>query len=471
MQLTSPTHKGRISAALGLLTANLLTATAAHAQIAPAPVFASAGSTADSDGNDDLGSDLGKTRIDSTVLFYQEAGGRVKATEPVVSATLNDDYGDVLSVKLTSDIVTGATPNGAAPWSQPQTFTTPAHAPGTKTTVTSASGNSTIVTLPGSGTVARQYTTPANTLPVDAGFRDARYALDVGYSVAWNPDLNVSTGLSASTERDYASYSISAGFAQSFDQKRTTASLGLNFEYDQSKPNFGTPTPFTVMTANLGGPDKSKTVVGLVAGVTEVVNRYWLAQLNYSVGTTNGYQTDPYRIISVVDGTTGAPQSYLYESRPDNRLRQSLYFGNKIALGPTFADISVRGYHDSWGIDSVTVDVSDRIPLGTHLYLEPQYRYYDQTAATFFRDYLISGAVLPAYASSDSRLGKFSANTEGLKIGYRMPGWGELYLEADHYKQSGQAHPAGVVPGLASQNLFSGISANSLIVGYSFAFR
>ncbi len=464
---------GKISAALGLLSANLLSATTAQAQSAPnGPVYAPAETRRAAAGPvDDSASDLGLTRVDSAVLFYQEAGGRVRATEPVVSAALNNDDGDVLSVKLTSDIVTGATPNGAAPWSQAQIFTTPTRAPGTKATVTSASGNSQIVTLPGSGTVARQYTTPGNTLPVDTGFKDTRYAIDIGYLQALTPDLRLSGGVEASRERDYSSYSGVLGYAQDFYQKRTTVSLGLSFEYDQSRPAFGTPTPFTVMSATPKGSNKSKTVVGLVAGVTEVVNRYWLAQLNYSVGTTNGYQNDPYRIISVVAPTTGAPLQYLYESRPDNRLRQSLYFGNKIALGPTFADISVRGYHDSWGINSLTVGVSERVPIGRHIYVEPEWRYYRQTAANFFDNYLISGAPLPAFASSDSRLGKFSANTAGLKLGYTFQRGSELYLEASHYKQSGDAHPAGVIPGLASQNLFSGVAANSIIFGYSFAFR
>ena len=96
------------------------------------------------------------------------------------------------------------------------------------------------------------------------------------------------------------------------------------------------------MSADQKGPNASKTVASLVVGVTQVMNRYWLAQLNYSVGTTNGYQTDPYRILSVVDPISGAPLQYLYEGRPGSRIRQSLYFANKLAIGPTFADVSAR---------------------------------------------------------------------------------------------------------------------------------
>ena len=462
MQLTRKRPR-RIGAALGLLTANLLAATTALAGDTPPDA---AVDTAPSD----VANDLGMTRIDAAVLFYQEAGGRVKATEPVVSATLNATNGDILSLKLTSDILTGATPNGAAPWSETQTFTTPAHAPGKTITVTGSSGGSTLVTLPGTGVIARQYTTAAHALPVDAGFRDQRYAGDVGYSTLWDVDTRLSGGLSASTERDYSAYTVNAGISHDLNHKNTTVSLGLNVEYDLSKPFFGTPSPFTVMSADAKGGNAQKTVMGLVAGVTQVVNRYWLAQLSYSVGESDGYQTDPYRILSVVDATTGAPVQYLYENRPRNRLRQSLYWGNKIALGPTYLDASARVYQDSWGIKSVTAALADRIPIGPWLYVEPQGRYYQQTKANFFTNFLVSGQPLPSFASSDSRLSDFHAITWGGKIGLKVTPTGELYVQGEHYKQYGVNHPAGAIGDLATENLFSGVSATSVIVGFTFGF-
>lgn len=465
-------RRGGIGPALGLLTANLLVATGAHAQdTAAAAAYAPAQSSGDAASvNDDTQSDAGLTRFDSAVLFYQEAGGRVRAIEPVISASLNGSNGDVLSVKLTSDTLTGATPNGATPSRLSQTFITPAHAPGSQAVVTSASGGSTIVTIPGTGTVARQYITQPNQLPVDAGFRDQRYAADLGYVDQWDANTRLSFGGGASVERDYTSYNLSLGVSKDFNQKNTTASAGFNFEFDQSRPYFGTPQALTVMSAEPKGGDQTKTVASLVLGVTQVMSRRWLAQLNYSVGTTDGYQTDPYRIISVVDAVSGGPLQYLYESRPKSRLRQSLYLSNKIAIGPTVTDLSARYYHDSWGVNSVTAAIAERIALTRWLYVEPQARYYSQTAASFFRDYLVSGQALPAIASSDSRLGKFNAVTLGLKFGLKVGHTGELYLQGENYKQMGTSHPTGAIGDLAKQNLFTGVSASSVVVGYTFAF-
>lgn len=466
MQLRKP-RRGRVSQALALMTANLLAAVGAHAQDASAgPMDTAQAASVTSDTE----TDLGYTRIDSAVLFYQEAGGRVRAIEPTLTATLNGDSGDVLSVGLVADTLTGATPNGAMPWKQSQTFVTPAHPPSTTATVTTASGGSTLVTISGTGIISRQYVVAPNTLPVDTGFRDQRWGLNLGYSTLWNSSTRLSVGGSASNERDYTSVSLTAGVAESFNQNMTTAAASVDFEYDLSRPFFGTPTPFTVMSADQKGPNASKTVASLVVGVTQVMNRYWLAQLNYSVGTTNGYQTDPYRILSVVDPISGAPLQYLYEGRPGSRIRQSLYFANKLAIGPTFADVSARAYIDSWGIKSVTAEVSDRIPLTSRLFIEPGGRYYTQTAASFFRNYLVSGQPLPKYASSDSRLGAFSAVTWGLRAGYDITPHAELYVQGESYKQTGVTHPPGAIGDLATQNLFSGASATSVVLGFSFAF-
>lgn len=451
---------GPISAALGVLTANLMVAGAAHAQ---API-----NTADI--NQDTSTDVGLTRIDSGILFYQEAGGRVQATEPVATATLNDDAGDILTVKLTSDIVTGATPNGAAPWTGTQSFVTPAQAPGSSSTVTSASGHSTIITIPGSGTVASQYSTPAGQLPL-AQFHDHRYALNLGYTQQITPGFAATIGGGYSRELDFTALTGVAGVSRTFNQNRTTASLSLDLEHDISRPRFGTPDPLSVMSGEIKGSDATRNNADLVFGVSQVLTRRWLTQLNLSTGYGSGNMSDPYRIISVVDGATGAPQQYLYESRPGSRRRTSLYWGNKIALGPTYADLSARAYSDSWGIRSFTVEASDRIGLSPRFYVEPGVRYYHQSAADFYAPYLISGAALPAFASSDSRLDAFTATTESVRVGYRFTPKSEFYALAQHYDQRGDALRPTAPGALANLDLFSGVKATSLVVGYSFAFR
>ncbi|MBS0332972.1 MAG: DUF3570 domain-containing protein, partial [Proteobacteria bacterium] len=172
------------------------------------------------------------------------------------------------------------------------------------------------------------------------------------------------------------------------------------------------------------------------------------------------------------------PQDYLYERRPGSRLRQSLTLSNKLALGPTVADLTLRGYHDDWGINSVTVEASDRISLRPWLFVEPLARYYSQSAATFFHDFLLSGQPLPAYATSDSRLGKFSATTYGLKIGipyfsksdFDFADTKEFYVQFQAYNPTGSSKPANTPIPLAGETFFSGVKSTSVILGYTYAF-
>jgi len=424
------------------------------------------------DGNlmNEASSDEGTTTFDSAVLFYQEAGGRVRAIEPVVNLRITGENNDVLSARFTYDSLTGASPNGAAPWDETQVFTTPTAPPGQDVAVTSASGHRTIVTIPGTGTRVAQYTAAPNELPVDAGFKDTRYALDLGYALSWDAGTVTSIGISGSEELDYSSYSVNGAVSQPFNDKNTTLSLGLNFEYDKSKPQFGVPTPFTEMNGLDKGSGDSKTVTSLNAGITQVLSRFWLLQLNYDIGWSKGYQNDPYKIVSLVEPSTGMPLKYLYESRPDSRQRQSIYMGNKIAIGPTVTDLDFRYYHDSWGINSLTGEVSVQIPLWRHLYIEPEYHYYRQSAADFFKYYLLDGES-PEYASADGRLAKFNARTYGVKLGYELSRNSELYLMAEDYKQSGDTHVADAPGILANENIFSGVHARSIMMGFNYKFQ
>ena len=471
MQLSKPLA-GQVARTLGALATSLFAAAAAHAQddANSSPQYV------DHSYSDSGDSDVGLSRMDTAVLVYQEAGGRVRAIEPETTVTLHASDDEILTLGLVSDTLTGASPNGATPSDKAQTFVTPLKVHGSTTTLTSASGGSTVIQLPPTpGQIAaaaygRQYITAPGKLPVDAGFHDQRFAGNLGWSQSIDPDTKAGIGAGYSIERDYRAITGDGSLSRDFNAHNTTASLSVNYEFDTSSPFGGTPTPLTVMSAQMKGPSRNRQVVDVVAGLTQVMTRNWLVQLNYSYGLSNGYQNDPYRILSVVDAVTGEPTSYLYESRPNSRRRQSVYLDNKVDIGPNVFDVSARYFFDSWGIHSETVDASDRISLTHAIYLEPHVRWYRQTAASFFQYYLIAGQPLPQYASSDSRLGKFTGLTGGLTLGLKVTRSGEVYLRGEYYAQTGVDHPPNAIGQLASQDLFSGVKATSLMLGYSFGF-
>ncbi len=474
-------HKsqGRLAGVLGAMTASLLAAGAgAQTGGEDTPIKTNPPVQAQDQGasqayesgpvDRETYSDEGLTRLDGAVLVYQEDGGRVQAIEPVLGVTFNGRDGEALSLHFTADVLTGASPFGATPWRDSQTFVAGVKAGDEGST--GASGNT--VTTPGNNGINIATTTvEPDTLPLAGGFHDNRYVLDIAYSVPWGKDSLVSIGGGGSFETDYTAIYGNVGYSHDFNQKNTTFSVSGNFEFDTSKPGIGNPTPFSEMSADLKNGNRSKTTIGGLVGVTQVMSRNWLAQINATISYSSGYQTDPYRIISVVDHISGGPTRYLYESRPEKRTRTSMYFGNKISHGDLVTSLSIRGYHDDWGINSITLKASEYIPLGRDIYIEPGIRYYSQSAADFFRYYLLDNQALPEFASPDSRLDKFSAITPSLMVGYKIGKTGEIYARFSHYKPTGKNNQVNAPGYLAGRDLFSGATSNSFIVGYSYAFR
>jgi opacity protein-like surface antigen len=465
--------RGKVQGKLAALSASLIAATmAAQVEKAEAQSYDAQYYQSIFNGkNDDFGPGVAYSQIDAALLVYSEKGGRITAVEPTLDLTVHGSKGELLSFELIADAVSGATPNGAVKADVLQTFVTPTKTQGTTATVTSASGGATIIHLPGQAAI-RQYTVAAGLLPVDKGFEDHRGGFNLGYSqpVGWFTQLGAGGGYSMETDYSAATANIHA--SKNFNSNNTTISLSLNTEYDTSTPFGGVPTPLAVMDGTWkSGKSKTKTQLGLVAGLTQVVTRNWLMQLNYAYDNQDGYQNDPYRIISVVDQTSGEPLKYLYENRPNKRTTHSVFWDNKIDIGPTLTDISLRYFKDSWGISSKTAEFSERVDLSSSFYIEPSVRWYQQSAANFFHYYLTNGTTLPNYASSDIRLGKFTSITYGAKVGYALSGRTEIYLRGGYYSQTGNGHPADAVGQLRGQDLFSGTKAMFAFAGYTWNFH
>lgn len=448
-----------IASALGLLAANLLSAGPALAQDNGDPA---SGDATDERINayDETASEVGTTVVDSAVLVYRESGHRVRAVEPVISVVHNASNGDIYSAKFTYDTLTGASPNGATPSIYPQTFITPIQAesgqPDGQLAVTGASGT---------------FIAPAHKLPIDSGFKDRRKAIDLGYSTQIAPDARFSVGVDGSKESDYRSISGRFGVTSDFNNKNTVVALGVNYEHDVSKPIFGTPVPLGSMGDSTGVKSRVKNVYSAVIGVTQVMTPEWLVQLNYSYGRSTGYHNDPYKLVSLINSADGSPFWYIYESRPETRVRQSVYLGTKFAVGSIVTDASARLYHDSWGIDSVTFELSQRLPVGRDFFIEPGVRYYHQTAAKFFRHYLTLEEPTPDYVSADSRLGKFSAVTFGVKFGGRITDNLEFYGMFERYRQYGKSYYSDAPGVLSRLDLFGGMKSTSMIAGLKVTFR
>jgi hypothetical protein len=380
--------------------------------------------------------------IDTSVLYYSEAD-RVSAAEPVISATKKLSGERFWNLKLVVDSLTGSTPNGAAPSDSPQSFTSPS----------------------GRGT----YEAQAGDIPLDSYFREtARVALSTQYTAPLSDNLKATGGIAFSTEHDYRSLGLNANLARDFNQHNTTLSVGFAYASDAITPEGGVPKPLGLMGAK-GEADDTKTVTDVLIGVTQVLSPTWLLQANYSLSQQQGYLTDPYKIVSLLE-TDGRPYEYRYESRPDDRTKQSLFLLSKSHHAKSqVLTLSYRFHTDDWGIDSHTVDGLYHWQLNARHSIEPHLRLYQQSAADFYTQGLSRFNPLPTFMSADSRLGEFTAVTLGAQYGYHLSEDSQFHLRLEWYQQTGQESS---LPGDLDKryDVYPDLDAMIVQVGYSFAF-
>ncbi|MFT4993428.1 MAG: hypothetical protein ACI965_000447 [Paraglaciecola sp.] len=395
--------------------------------------------------------------FDTALLYYGETE-RVSAAEGAVSAKKDFGDGHVFSGKLVIDTLTGASASGAVAQPTIQTFTRP-------------SGNG-------------QYTiTPGNT-PLDDTFKDTRVQLEAQWTQPLWENMRGSTGVHFSKEYDYLSIAFNGSLAQDFNQKNTTLTAGLSYALDTIDPEGGRPVSFSSMVIDQGqfidedayravfdatrqeGTD-DKTTTDLLLGVTQIISRRMLMQFNYGFSMSDGYHTDPFKVLSVVN-SEGLTQDLVHESRPDERSRHNFYWQTKYAMDVGVADISYRFATDDWEIDSHTIDSRLRLNLTDSTYIQPHFRYYQQSAAEFYQPFLLDAEPLPQFASADYRLGEMTAYTLGLKYGMTLDNGNELGFRLEYYQQHPKNSGFNEPRVLQEQDLYPSVKAIIAQVNYSF---
>jgi len=377
-------------------------------------------------------SDLSKIGL-STFFYSEEERVSVNTTHVAIENDLGD--GSFLRANIIYDTITGASPNGRI---------IPAAADGGNIPFTSASGFS--ISINDNGSTGKRWLTE---------FTDKRAALNLSLERPITRTLKGVIEGNYSSENDFTSYGASGTISWDINQRNTTITSGFGVLNESVSPASGTPLGLGVSNCNDTAPvlptwancnitsprfgnGKKRMFDGMI-GVTQIVNQRTITQLNYSLGVSLGYLTDPYKLISVVDNTIdGEEVMILYENRPDRRTKHSLYWKTVSQLSEKkVVDFSYRYFWDDWGMTSHTFDYKYRYDYEPKSYWQPHIRYNLQSSADFFQRAIDSSiAGLPQYASADYRLGKLSTYTIGLKYGQELGVNGSFTVRAEYIVQS-----------------------------------
>ncbi len=339
-------------------------------------------------------------RAESSIRYkyqdYQEMGGRVGVQ--VNSAGIEHDFGTATRLKIEGvlDAIAGATPNGQ---------------------------------------------------PAPAGSDQVPLSKLTDRRKAWNASLahqftgvNLAVGLANSRESDYVSTGWSLNSLFDFNQKNTTLLAGVAGTDDDIKVFYQT--------------DRAKKRTNdLIVGVTQLLDPRTSVTLNLTWGRQRGYLSDPYKLVQknteIIPGVS-LPLTFA-ENRPAERDKWIAFAGFNRAFPESggAADLSYRLYHDTYDTTSHTLEAAWFQNLGERLILRPGVRFYDQSAAEFYRYRFDGTSIVPVagpprpqgpFYSSDYRLSALQSFTYGVKLIWNVTDALQLDAAFERYDMRGTDH-------------------------------
>ncbi|PQJ73149.1 DUF3570 domain-containing protein [Polaribacter butkevichii] len=253
-----------------------------------------------------------------------------------------------------------------------------------------------------------------------------------------------STKLAISSEYDYFSVGVGGSYTKLFNQKNTEVSVHGNVYIDSWKLLY----PIELRKANGGKGDEDHfdisnyTITGNTDYAPNFVPLDGTARNSYSFGfgfsqilhkkvqgslaldfvKQNGLLSTPFQRVYFSDVADSFIDSFQLaddiERLPDSRFkvaaggRLNWYLNEFVTLRSFY-----RYYSDDWGISSHTASLEVPIKITDKFTLYPSYRYYNQTAADYFKP-KETALSTDVYYTSDYDLSKYTANQFGFGVSY-----------------------------------------------------
>ncbi len=350
----------------------------------------------------------------TSFLDYVERGRvKVREVDQTVKWQMNDDI--TLSGSFIFDSITGSTPTGALKPNNAAAATS-----------TTASGTASATGFGGGGSQTAKFLDPLSPII------DRRVAVSGQIEQVLDRNTRYKAGALFSSEDDYTSYGLNGAYVMELNNKLLILEAGLGFSYDIIDPIDRSPAPDRLTNVNTSFALKNgeKATYDFSINATQILNHRTVAKLGFTTGIVTGYLSDPYKVVTLRNEISGLAEAYFFERRPDSRFRNALLLD--VTHQPYENDVIYAAYQffwDDWSIQSHKIDARYRWGFGRS-YLMPHFRFYHQSAASFYREYLDrgngenpdavgtqSGINAPAYASADTRLDKLNTLTLGIKYG------------------------------------------------------
>lgn len=274
---------------------------------------------------------------------------------------------------------------------------------------------------------------------------DVWASLSGNYSHSSDDRNNIwSANISVSTEYDYFSLGFGGSYTKLFNEKNTELSIKGNVFLDTWSTIYPTELrPFGEGGSGINDPifsqniitgntnytprfqeltEKGRNSYSLGLGFSQILHKNVQGSLALDVVQQNGLLSTPFQRVYFADVADSFIDNFqladAIERLPDSRFKVALggrlnWYLNERFTVRTF----YRYYFDDWGITSHTASIEVPIKIAEKFTLYPSYRFYNQTAADYFRPYQEAVSTDQFY-TSDYDLSEYSANQFGLGVSY-----------------------------------------------------
>ena len=211
-----------------------------------------------------------------------------------------------------------------------------------------------------------------------------------------------------SKERDYDSNTASFSISQDMFGDLSTVSLSYSIGRDKvgrrNQPDFS--------------QDLDRYNFGV--GVSQIVTRNLLLNLNWETITNEGFLNNPYRSVRYLDSSSVKGYSFEPEVYPRTRTSNAVSLRGRYFLPYRAAlHAGYRWFSDSWGISADTFEAGYTHTTAGGWIVDLDYRLYRQNHADFYSD-LFSRQDAQNFMARDKQLATFTTTAVGVGVSYEL---------------------------------------------------
>lgn len=176
---------------------------------------------------------------------------------------------------------------------------------------------------------------------------------------------------SYSIEHDYSSKTITGSLSYPFAKKNTVLQFSFVKNFDKVFPQIRTWT-------------KDRNTASINAGLTQILSKNIITQLDGSYTTISGYQLDGYQVVRIIENDS--TYRTVEPVHPDFRVRRAIGMRTNFGLTKNITlQLGYRYYWDSWDVKSHTISAKISSNFSPVVSGSFEFRHYLQTRAFFFK--------------------------------------------------------------------------------------